>query len=211
MARFSGIKTTFFLRAFHFSLCYPAVFIALTLLPAFAFGQESENCFRDRMQIKEITMTTGYGEGNTDSGVYQHMLLSVGIGVDLATFLPPLEHSRGITSLVVVPEINPVLGPETGVEFGISLGIKHRIPLNKAWHVYFTGSVGPHYITVETEEQADGFIFFNSIGTGVSFFLTARSAINFEYRFRHASNASTREPNGGIDSHMGVVGYSLFF
>ena len=211
MAVFNDIKTISFLRAFHSSFSYLTVFIALVLLPAFVFGQESESGICDRIQIKEITMNAGYGEGNTDDGVYQHILLAVNIGFDLAPYFPLLEHHQGNTLFFLEPEINPVLGPETGVELGISLGIKHRVPLNKRWHIYFMGSSGPHYITVETEDQADGFIFFNSIGTGVSFFLTDRSAVNFEYRFRHASNASTHEPNRGIDSHVGAVGYSLFF
>lgn len=156
-------------------------------------------------------MIAGYGEGNIDDGIYQHTLLSLNIGFDLAPFFSQPERHRGVTSIFLEPKINPVLGPETGVEFGISFGIKYRIPLNETWHVYLMGSVGPHYTSVETEEQADGLIFFDSIGTGLSFFLTKRSAINFEYRFRHASNASTHEPNKGINSHIGAVGYSLFF
>ncbi len=211
MAVFSGMRTISFLRAFPSSFCCLAVLIGVIWLPVFAFGQESEISISERLQIEEITMTAGYGEGNTDDGAYQHLQLTVDIGFDLATFFPQLKHHRGVTSLFLAPAINPVISPETGVELGISLGIKHRIPLNKTWHVYFMGSVGPHYISVETEDQADGFIFFDSVGTGVSFFLTDRSAINFEYRFRHGSNASTHEPNRGIDSNIGSVGYSIFF
>ena len=191
--------------------CYPMVFIAFILMPAFVSGQESENSIDQRIRISEITMLTGYGEGKTDDGIYRHILMSCNIGFHLPAIFPQPEYSRGVFSFFVEPMIDPILGPETGVEFGMSLGIKYRIPLSDTWHSYFIGAVGPHYITVETENQADGFIFFNSIGAGLSFFLTEKSAINLEYRFRHASNASTHEPNGGIDSHIGAVGYTIFF
>ena len=121
------------------------------------------------------------------------------------------EFHRWITSFFLKPKINPVLDPETGAEFGVSLGIKYRYPFNEKLSGYVLGPVGPHYITVETEDQADGFIFFNTIGTGLSFFLTETSAVNLEYRFRHISNASTHVPNGSIDSHIGAIGYSIFF
>ena len=190
---------------------YLTAAIVLIFLPAFAFGQESENTIENGMKLTELTFTAGYGEGQTTEGIYEHILLSINVGFDLAPFFPQLERYRGITSIFLEPKINPVQKPDTGGEFGVSLGIKYRYPLNETWHCYFMGSVGPHYITVETNDQADGFIFFNTVGAGISFFLTDRSAVNLEYRFRHASNASTHEPNNGIDSHIGTVGYSLFF
>jgi len=176
-----------------------------------AFGEEAENSVINRMRLTELTLITGYGEGSVPEGTYRHILLICHLGFDLKRFFPQLENHRGVTSFFLEPKINPVLDPDTGVEFGISLGIKYRHPLNEKLSGYVFGSVGPHYITVETENQADGFIFFNTIGAGLSFFLTKTSAVNVEYRFRHASNASTHEPNGGIDSHIGAVGYSLFF
>jgi opacity protein-like surface antigen len=64
---------------------------------------------------------------------------------------------------------------------------------------------------VKTSDQANGFIFSDTIGAGLSFFVTEYSAINVEYRLRHMSNAGMEKPNGGIDTHFGTIGYSLFF
>ena len=120
------------------------------------------------------------------------------------------EH-HGILSLALEPKINPVFNPETDVEIGISFGLKYRYPISERWSVYALGTVGPHLITVQTKDQANGFVFFNTAGAGLSFFLTKKSAVNLEYRFRHVSNAGFKEPNGGIDSHIVAFGYSLFF
>lgn len=41
--------------------------------------------------------------------------------------------------------------------------------------------------------------------------VTERSAVNLELRGRYPSNAGLTWPNGGINSCLGVVGYSVFF
>jgi opacity protein-like surface antigen len=77
--------------------------------------------------------------------------------------------------------------------------------------VYIMGSVGPHYISVVSTRQANGFIWSDVIGGGFYFHLTNDSAINVGYRFRHLSNAHFATPNGGIDTNFVIVGYSVFF
>ncbi|MCE5265151.1 MAG: acyloxyacyl hydrolase [Deltaproteobacteria bacterium] len=36
-------------------------------------------------------------------------------------------------------------------------------------------------------------------------------AHNLGYRYRHISNADLRQPNGGINGHIGHLGLSFFF
>jgi hypothetical protein len=84
-------------------------------------------------------------------------------------------------------------------------------PFTDRLSIYIMGSVGPHYISIVTKDQANGFIFSDVIGTGLYYYLSKDSAINVGYRVRHLSNAGLAEPNGGIDTHFGVIGYSVFF
>ena len=103
------------------------------------------------------------------------------------------------------------MNPQTDIEFGIGIGLQYLHPIVGNLSVYALGSVGPHYISVVTTKQANGFIFADTIGAGFYYYLTKDSAINIGYRFRHMSNASLAEPNGGIDTNSGVIGYSVFF
>jgi opacity protein-like surface antigen len=72
-------------------------------------------------------------------------------------------------------------------------------------------SVGPHYISVVTQKQANGFIFSDMIGAGFSFFMTKNTMVSSEYRWRHLSNADLKNPNLGINNNFGLIGYSILF
>lgn len=66
--------------------------------------------------------------------------------------------------------------------------------------------MGAAYIGYETKDQRGGFNFLPQAGAGISFPGGEKTAITFEYRFRHLSNAGLRMPNAGIDAHMLLVG-----
>jgi lipid A 3-O-deacylase len=66
------------------------------------------------------------------------------------------------------------------------------------------GDVGPRVGNCEPNFILEG-------GPGVVFFLSARTAIDVGYRFHHISDASRCSPNLGVNSNMGVVGFSYFF
>ena len=185
--------------------------VAMLLAPPPAFGDRAESASQSPFKLTESTIIVGYGSGSIPEGSYEPVTLIWHLGFDVRHFFPQLENHRGTLSLCLEPEFNPVFNPETDVEFGISFGLKYRHPLTKMLSGYVLGSVGPHFITVKTKDQANGFIFFNTVGAGCSYFLTERSALSLEYRFRHMSNAAIKEPNGGIDCHIGAIGYSLFF
>jgi hypothetical protein len=183
----------------------------LLAIPLCALGDQTESGLLDKLSLTESTFVVGYGNGNLSEGDYEHVALIWHLGFDLKHVFTRLQEHRGILSFTLEPKINPVFNPETDVEIGISFGLKYRYPISKTWSVYALGSVGPHLITVQTQDQANGLVFFDTVGAGFSYFLTPKSALNLEYRFRHASNADIKEPNYGIDSHMVLVGYSLFY
>ena len=89
--------------------------------------------------------------------------------------------------------------------------MKYTHSLTGRLTAYLMGSVGPHYISLKTVDQASGFIFADTVGAGFYYRITESSAINIGYRFRHASNAGLKMPNGGINTNFCTVGYSVFF
>lgn len=190
-------------------------FIIITIISfnakAYAYKNSPEADYAGTPLITESSFITGFGTGNIDEGNYQPLLLIWHIGIDLNRFFHAIKDWDGKFLLYLEPQINPVVNPETDIECGIGFGLKFMYPVTNNLSAYILGSTGPHYISVNTEKQANGFIFSNTIGAGFYYFLTKKSAITVGYRFRHMSNAETSNPNNGIDNHFGTIGYSIFF
>ena len=188
------------------------IMVIILLSPVYsAAGTTDVNSCNSRL-LTESGIIIGWGTGDiAESKHYEQVLLIWHLGCDLKRFIPELEDHQGTLSLYIEPQINPVFNPETDIEVGVGVGLKYMHPVTEKISAYAFGSTGPHYITVKTNEQANGFIFSDTIGAGIAFFLTEKSSLNLEYRFRHISNAGLVKPNGGIDNHFGTVGYSVFF
>ncbi len=164
----------------------------------------------DRL-FTESGLITGFGTGTVEEGHYQTVLLVWHLGINMDRVFSSLKTHKGRLTFYIEPQINPVVEPETDFELGVGLGFQYQYPVTENLSAYILGGVGPHYISVVAEDQANGFIFSDSVGTGIYYHLTNCSAINIGYRFRHLSNAGIQKPNGGIESHFGVIGYSVFF
>ncbi|MCG6534266.1 MAG: acyloxyacyl hydrolase [Syntrophales bacterium LBB04] len=159
----------------------------------------------------ESAFIGGIGTGTIQEGRYQPALLIWHVGFDLKKDFPGLTTHRGSLSAFFEPQFNPSHNPDNNFEFGIGVGIQYRYPLTEKIWGYLLGSIGPHYISLVTESQANGFIFSDTLGGGLYYFLSEGSAINIGYRFRHMSNAGLRYPNGGINTDILTVGYAIFF
>jgi len=158
----------------------------------------------------EAGLTVGFGTSDLKNCKYDPLLLVFHIGEDLKKFFPALNGNRGKLTLFAEPQLNPVLNLSE-FELGLGIGLKYMYPLSEKWSVYIMGSIGPHFISVETEDQARGFVFADSIGAGLYFFVFENAALNIGYRYRHLSNCGTKDPNSGINSNFGTIGYFYFF
>ncbi|HUH67040.1 MAG TPA: acyloxyacyl hydrolase [Syntrophales bacterium] len=159
----------------------------------------------------EMGFITGFGTGSLPEGNYQPIYLIGHFGVDMKRYFSGLKDHKGTLSVFLEPQFNPVVSPQNDFEAGVGIGLKYMYPVLDKLSVYVLGSVGPHYVSVQTSKQANGFIFADTIGGGIYYYLTKDTAINLGYRLRHMSNANTAEPNGGIDTNSAVIGYSVFF
>ena len=151
------------------------------------------------------------GTGGTSEGDYNPILLIWHLGSDLKRYLAPLNEHKGTLSFILEPQVNPAFNPRTDIEFGVGVGLKYAYPVTEKISPYIMGTVGPHFFTLKNEDQATGFVFANTFGAGLYFYLDKKSAINLGYRYRHISNAGIKDPNGGINTQFGVIGYSIFF
>jgi lipid A 3-O-deacylase len=186
--------------------------VAVILFANYAYCEEAQKEGRtsDRF-FTEMGFITGFGSSNIPEGSYRPILLIGHFGVDLKRYFSGLKNHSGTLSFFLEPQFNPVFSPQTDFELGIGVGLQYMYPLADKLSIYVLGSVGTHYISVVTIQQASGFIFSDVIGAGLYYYLTKKSAINAGYRLRHISNANLAEPNLGINTNFGVIGYSVFF
>ena len=160
--------------------------------------------------ISEAGLIAGYGRASIDEGGYKTLLLIGHIGTDITRFIPALRNQRGSLSFFLEPQFNPVLTPSE-FEVGLGIGLQYTYPLTELIAPYFLLVTGPHYISVDTTTQAEGYNFASAAGVGLYISLAKNIALNCGYRYRHVSNAELRQPNGGINSHIGLLGVSFFF
>ena len=92
-------------------------------------------------------------------------------------------------------------------EFGWNGGIRYMSQLTKQLELTIAIGSGPHYISVETQTQANGFIFSDNFELGFSYYFPrAKTILHLKGRFRHISNAGLKAPNYGIDNLFFVMG-----
>ncbi len=105
-------------------------------------------------------------------------------------------------------------GDRSYYEFGLNvrLGLNYSISDNDL--LSFKLASGPHYITVDTEKQAKGFIFSDY------YLFCYRKLLNngqhpfvleFEFGYRHISNGWIKEPNRSISNFIFGLGFSREF
>ncbi len=92
-------------------------------------------------------------------------------------------------------------------EFGANFGFQYWLRLRPNLALAAGIGSGPHYITVETRRQANGFIFSDNFDLGLFWRISGLGAqVSIRTRFRHISNAGLQSPNGGIDNLFVVFG-----
>lgn len=159
----------------------------------------------------EVGFLTGVGFSTVTEGDYLPVPLIVHLGTDMKRWVPSLKEHRGVLTAFLEPQFNPVFGYDTSIEAGASIGLKYRYPLTNALSVYGLYSLGFLFLTADTVDQANGLNFANSVGAGINVKVMPGAALDLGFRFRHVSNADIREPNCGIDSYFGTIGFMITY
>ena len=163
--------------------------------------------------LDSIEVLSGYMHADLErQGDYEVIPLLVGLNFDLKPGLSNIGLDiPGRLNFVLEPFVNTVYEPTSNVEVGSNFLIKYVLPLTQTVQPYIKGGVGALYMSMHTDEQATQYNFLPQGAGGVHIFINEKTALTFEYRYRHLSNASTKHPNSGIDSDMFLGGISFFF
>lgn len=100
-----------------------------------------------------------------------------------------------------------LFGFKAEYEAGANFGLRYHLFVGRQLRINAAIASGPHYITIETSRQANGFIFSDNFELGLSYYLrSVDTEIQARWRYRHISNAGLQSPNGGIDNLFLVIG-----
>ncbi len=96
-------------------------------------------------------------------------------------------------------------------EFGLNVRLSANYSFSPNDLLSFKIGSGPHYFAHETRRQTKGFIFSDYfLATYTRGFMISGKmfAVEFEFGYRHISNANIYNPNGGISNF--VVGFGFY-
>ncbi len=159
--------------------------------------------------LKEFSFYTGRGIADIrEKGDYEVVILGLRFGFDMN----PLFRNRikGLFTFNIEPFLSPVINPDNNLEFGCHFMLRYGYRWEK-FMPYVEAGTGFMYTTQHVREQGTQWNFSSQGGVGFYYFFKDDLALNIGYRYRHFSNLSVEEPNGGVDLNNVIVGISWFF
>ena len=182
--------------------------MALLIISTLAWAQEETRA------LCAIDFLTGFGQAELiQKNDYRLIPFIVGFDFDMK----PLTKRIGFNPTSMVHfQIEPLLAlatsPDINMETGISFLFKFGLlPESSKLQPYIKGGSGMVYMSQHTLEQSTQFNFISHAGLGFHWFFEPKRALTLEYRYRHLSNASIKQPNSGIDSHYALLGITRRF
>jgi opacity protein-like surface antigen len=189
-----------------------ALLVAAVPAPAF----EASETFRKGAYV--LSFEAGYGEQANIEGHRVRTGLefwNAGVRFSLLPFEPVGPGLlRGSLEVGLEPFWQRYVDPRHGFFAGLGAVARYHlislISFGRAVpYVEVMGAAGG--TDLQTREIDSIFTFLLHAGAGLSVFVTDRTAVYAGYRFQHVSNGNTQRPNRGFESHVGVLGMSVFF
>lgn len=193
-------------------MCIVCVCVAVDTTAQLHVEDSTES--QKKIRISEVAFYTGFGvgqdKGNIPEGTYRPLFFIGRVAIDL---IQKHTSNRFRYQLFLEPQFNKVLigslrNPvNNDFEYGLNIGFQHLFTISPRIVINTFISTGPHYISVDTRSQANGFIFSDNFGIGCYFFLYRDFAVNVGFRLRHMSNAQLKMPNSGINTYNFMIGF----
>jgi hypothetical protein len=181
--------------------------VLLALVPGIVFFSLSQGFADEPKQknLEAIEVLSGFSYGKLRRKEnYELIPLSVGLDFNLKPLLKKLNFEPlQLIQSQIEPFIAGVLSPQSNIEAGTAFCLKIGV-LPEGWKIqpYLKAGVGFAYMSQHTLEQGTQTNFIEYGGAGIHYFLFKNTALTFEYRLRHLSNADAKEPNAGIKTRL---------
>jgi len=198
-------------------------YILVVILFLFLSIPQKVFSFKKPESLKEIGVFAGSLRDRTLAEKDDYVTVPVGLrfGFDISSLIKKFKFSKYIfkkasileesmLEFVAEPFMAGVISPDSNFETGCGLLLKYGHRFGK-FLPFINAGTGFQYTTHHTREEATQWCFQVQGGAGFYYFLEKDKAVSFEYRFRHFSNAGTKEPNKGVDPYGFYIGFSYFF
>lgn len=188
-----------------------------------ANSQSTDELKKNDSYYKSFSYFTGFSEGDLNEkddymivpSIFRFAFdvdkLEVG-AADIVEYIAdnifnnPSLTVKGETEFLVELFFNTVTSPNSNIEVGFDLLVKYAYPVTDRINPYFFSGGGIIFMTQHTNEQSTQYNFIPQIGGGVSYDWKEDVSFDFEYRYRHLSNANRKLPNDGINMNMFLAG-----
>jgi len=190
------------------------MFLVAFSCPAFAAEPNSKDIISK--SDYEIGFLAGYGwamDHLPQEPRIEHAVFMPSFSIPLTRNEVGHSFYRGIVQYQLEPVIGIITVPNGKAEYGLSFaGFKYNFTALESprWSPYSNFGFGVIYEPIGHHVQGTNFNFILQTGIGVQYFLDEKHALNFQYRYRHISNATIKLPNSSINSSFVLVGYSFF-
>ena len=196
-------------------------YILVVILFLFLSTPQKVFSFKKPENLKEIGIFAGSLRDRTLSEKDDYLTVPVGLrfGFDIKPLIPLIKKFKfskyifkkaSLLEFTVEPFMAGIVSPDSNFETGCGLLLKYGYRWCK-FLPFIDAGTGFQYTTQHTREEATQWCFQVQGGAGFYYFFQKNKAVSFEYRFRHFSNAGTKEPNKGVDVYGFYIGFSYFF
>jgi len=72
----------------------------------------------------EVGFITGFGYSTVTEGDYLPIPVILHLGTDMKRWFPSLADNRGVLTIFLEPQVNPVFGYDISMEAGLGIGLK---------------------------------------------------------------------------------------
>jgi len=188
--------------------------LVLYFMPCLSSAQENDTPIFNKAK-SQWTFSAGLGKtyiglGDTKTSVEEYdFILKYGY------FLSEEKGSswhRGRHEILFEIPFYYVTKPKSAIMVGVNiLACWNFTSASKTVIPYIFAGGGPIYTNLDIPDLGAEFNGNYQAGTGFHYFLTSNTAIDFNIRYHHISNAGTAKPNIPLNSIKTLMGISLFW
>ena len=102
------------------------------------------------------------------------------------------------------------INPDTRMVVGLSGLVRYNFNTGRRWVPYVDGGFGLGYTDIDNPDLSTDFEFITQVGAGTRYFFGENTALVFQYRWFHLSNAGIDQPNNGTNTQMFYLGVDWF-
>ena len=135
----------------------------------------------------------------------------------MGVYHQPLFKAKRLVNVAIdlMPQLWFSKAKIAGIEFGLNMTANLNIQIKRNSILSFHLGSGIHYFGMETDRQAEGFIFSDNVLASYKHQITLKTKKRIDIGciagFRHLSNLDTRKPNHGINNIIVGICFDRIF